>query len=69
MAARADTDQAKVARLMREADLLALPTVDHEDRLVGIVTVGRLYPSRVRHSLGRKANIISSRLIVKGGRE
>jgi len=37
--ARVDTDQEEVARLMREADLLALPIVDHEDRLVGIVTV------------------------------
>lgn len=37
--ARVDSDQEEVARLMREADLLALPIVDHEDRLVGIVTV------------------------------
>jgi magnesium transporter len=37
--ARVDTDQEQVARLMREADLLALPIVDTEDRLVGIVTV------------------------------
>jgi magnesium transporter len=37
--ARVDTDQEVVARLMREADLIALPIVDHEDRLVGIVTV------------------------------
>ncbi|HSK93013.1 MAG TPA: magnesium transporter [Candidatus Angelobacter sp.] len=37
--ARVDTDQEEVARLIREADLLALPIVDHEDRLVGIVTV------------------------------
>ena len=37
--ARVDTDQEQVARLMREADLLALPIIDHEDRLVGIVTV------------------------------
>jgi magnesium transporter len=37
--ARVDTDQEEVARLMREADLLALPIVDTEDRLVGIVTV------------------------------
>jgi magnesium transporter len=36
--ARVDTDQEEVARLIREADLLALPIVDHEDRLVGIVT-------------------------------
>ncbi len=37
--ARVDADQEVVARLIREADLLALPIVDHEDRLVGIVTV------------------------------
>jgi magnesium transporter len=37
--ARVDSDQEEVARLMREADLLALPIVDGEDRLVGIVTV------------------------------
>jgi magnesium transporter len=37
--ARVDSDQEEVARLMREADLIALPIVDHEDRLVGIVTV------------------------------
>ena len=36
--ARVDTDQEEVARLMREADLLALPIVDTEDRLVGLVT-------------------------------
>jgi magnesium transporter len=36
--ARVDADQEEVARLIREADLLALPIVDHEDRLVGIVT-------------------------------
>ena len=37
--ARVDADQEEVARLIREADLLALPIVDSEDRLVGIVTV------------------------------
>jgi len=37
--ARVDTDQEEAARLIREADLLALPIVDTEDRLVGIVTV------------------------------
>jgi magnesium transporter len=37
--ARVDTDQEEVARLIRDADLLALPIVDGEDRLVGIVTV------------------------------
>jgi magnesium transporter len=37
--ARVDADQEEVARLIRDADLLALPIVDSEDRLVGIVTV------------------------------
>ncbi|MDQ3937485.1 MAG: magnesium transporter, partial [Chloroflexota bacterium] len=37
--ARVDEDQEAVARLMLEADLLALPIVDAEKRLVGIVTV------------------------------
>ncbi len=37
--ARIDADQEEVSRLIREADLLALPIVDTEDRLVGIVTV------------------------------
>ena len=37
--ARVDADQEEAARLIREADLLALPIVDTEDRLVGIVTV------------------------------
>lgn len=32
-------DQEAVARLMQEADLLALPVVDTEHRLVGVVTV------------------------------
>jgi len=36
--ARVDTDQEQAARLIREADLLALPIVDSEDRLVGVVT-------------------------------
>ena len=37
--ARVDQDQEDVARLMQQADLLALPIVDTERRLVGIVTV------------------------------
>ncbi|MGH2427830.1 MAG: magnesium transporter [Candidatus Limnocylindria bacterium] len=37
--ARVDADREEVARLMLDADLLALPIVDSEDRLVGIVTV------------------------------
>jgi magnesium transporter len=35
---RADDDQELAARLLQEADVLALPVVDTEDRLVGIVT-------------------------------
>jgi magnesium transporter len=37
--ARADTDQEAAARLMLEANLLALPIVDSENRLLGVVTV------------------------------
>jgi magnesium transporter len=37
--AHVDDDQEGVARLIQEANLLALPIVDSEDRLVGIVTV------------------------------
>lgn len=36
---RVDVDQEDAARLMQEADLLALPVVDTEDRLVGVITV------------------------------
>jgi magnesium transporter len=36
---RVDQDQEEIARLMQEANLLALPIVDTERRLVGIVTV------------------------------
>ena len=34
-----DTDQEEVARLVSRYDLLALPVVDQENRLLGIVTV------------------------------
>ncbi|MEM1366430.1 MAG: magnesium transporter, partial [Cyanobacteria bacterium P01_H01_bin.15] len=37
--ANTDTDQEEVARLIQRYDLLALPIVDREQRLVGIVTV------------------------------
>ncbi|WP_211228710.1 magnesium transporter [Glycomyces tenuis] len=33
-----DTDQEEAARLVQEANLAALPVVDHEDRLVGLIT-------------------------------
>jgi magnesium transporter len=36
---RVDEDQEIAARLMQEADLVALPVVDTEDRLVGVITV------------------------------
>ncbi len=36
---RVDEDREQAARLIQEADLIALPVVDHEDRLVGIITV------------------------------
>jgi len=34
-----DTDQEEVARTLQELDLLAIPVVDRENRLVGIVTI------------------------------
>ena len=34
-----DTDQEEVAKTLQELDLLAIPVVDNENRLVGIVTV------------------------------
>ncbi|KGM11510.1 magnesium transporter [Cellulomonas bogoriensis] len=37
--ARAEDDREAAARLVQEADLLALPVVDSEDRLVGMITV------------------------------
>jgi magnesium transporter len=37
--ARADEDQERPARLIQEANLLALPVVDREGRLVGVFTV------------------------------
>jgi magnesium transporter len=36
---RADADQEEVAHLFARYDLLALPVVDHDNRLVGLVTV------------------------------
>ncbi|HEY8445667.1 MAG TPA: magnesium transporter [Thermomicrobiales bacterium] len=38
IAVRVDTDQEEAARILTEHDLLALPVVDHEGRLVGIIT-------------------------------
>lgn len=35
---RADADQETAARLLTERNLLAIPVVDHEDRLLGIIT-------------------------------
>jgi len=34
-----DTDQEEVAQILKELDLLAIPVVDSEERLVGIVTI------------------------------
>ena len=39
---RTDTDQEEVARLVQRYDFLAVPVVDTEERLVGIVTVDDL---------------------------
>jgi len=35
---RVDDDQEVAARIVTERDLLAIPVVDHEDRLVGVIT-------------------------------
>jgi len=40
---RTDTDQEEVARLVQRYDFLAVPVVDTEDRLVGIITVDDLF--------------------------
>ena len=37
--AKTETTQADVAQLMKRYDLIALPVVDREDRLVGIITI------------------------------
>lgn len=39
ISAGTDTDQEEIARLFRQYDFIALPIVDRENRLVGIVTV------------------------------
>ncbi len=39
LSVRADEDQEKAARLIQEANLVALPVVDREGRLVGMITV------------------------------
>lgn len=39
ISAGTDTDQEEIARLFKQYDILALPIVDKENRLVGIVTV------------------------------
>jgi magnesium transporter len=39
ISARTSADQEEVARLVAEYNLLAIPVVDEEDKLVGIVTV------------------------------
>ncbi len=36
---RTETSQGEVARIMKRYDLIAIPVVDREDRLVGIVTI------------------------------
>mgnify|MGYP000314408378 CR=1 FL=1 len=49
-------DQEEVAESFRKYDLLSLPVVDHEDRLVGIVTVDEWWMSwsrRPRRTLRR----------------
>jgi len=36
---RTETPQEEVARIMQRYDLIAIPVVDREDRLVGIITI------------------------------
>ena len=36
---RADTDQEEVARMVASYNLLAIPVVDEENKLVGVITV------------------------------
>ena len=38
MSVRVDTDQEEAARYLRDRNLLALPVVDHENRILGIIT-------------------------------
>src|SRR5690606_6908399 len=39
LSVRADEEQERAARLIQEADLIALPVVDRENRLLGMITV------------------------------
>jgi magnesium transporter len=39
LSVRVDEEQERAARLIQEADLIALPVVDRENRLVGMITV------------------------------
>ena len=49
---RTTDDQELVADTVRKYDLLSIPVVDHEDRLVGIVTVDDIGRHRRRKHRG-----------------
>ena len=49
----AEADQEEVAALVRRYDLLAIPVVDVDGRMLGVITVGILYLS-AREALDRK---------------
>ena len=45
-----DTDQEEVARVLERYDFLALPVVDRERRLLGIVTIDDIVERHLRRS-------------------
>lgn len=61
---RTDTPQEEVAHLMKRYDLIAVPVVDREDRLVGIVTI-----DDVVDILEQEATEDIQRLVGSGGDE
>jgi magnesium transporter len=61
---RTDTPQEEVAQLMKRYDLIALPVVDREDRLVGIITI-----DDVVDILEEEATEDIQRLVGSGGDE
>lgn len=58
IAASVDEDQEEVARRIQEANLLAMPVVDHENRLVGVITVDdamKVFEAEVTEDISRAA--------------
>jgi len=59
-----DTDQEEVAHLLKEMDLLAIPVVDKENRLVGIVTIDDavdILEEEATEDLFNQAGIVASK--------